>query len=58
MSTTELTAKIAALREWEEIANEAAAEVEALKAKFVEEGGVAEEFVTPADSDEVRLKEL
>ena len=34
------------------------AEVEALKAKFVEEGGAAEEFVTPADSNEVRLKEL
>ncbi len=34
------------------------AEVEALKAKFVEEGGAAEEFAVPADSDEVRLKEL
>lgn len=31
MSTTELTAKIAALREWEELAAEAAAEIEALK---------------------------
>ena len=31
MSTTELTAKIAALREYEELAAEAAAEIEALK---------------------------
>ena len=31
MSATELAAKIAALREWEEIANEAASEVESLK---------------------------
>ncbi len=34
------------------------AEVNTLKAKFVEEGGLEEEFVAPADSDEIRLKEL
>ena len=32
-------------------------EVDELKRKFVAEGGVAEEFVAPADSDEIRLKE-
>lgn len=33
------------------------AAVEALKNQFVAEGGSAEEFVAPADSDEIRLKE-
>ncbi len=34
------------------------AEVDVLKARFVEEGGAAEEFAAPVDGDEVRLKEL
>ena len=34
------------------------AEVETLKAKFVEEGGAAEDFQVPADKDEAKLKEL
>lgn len=34
------------------------AEVAILKAKFIEEGGVEENFVAPADNDEIRLKEL
>lgn len=33
------------------------AEVDEMKRKFVAEGGAAEEFTTPADSDEIRLKE-
>lgn len=31
---------------------------EQLKKQFVEQGGLAEEFVAPADSDEIKLKEL
>lgn len=34
------------------------AEVEAAKAKFIEEGGAEENFQVAADSDEIRLKEL
>ncbi|MBR2400442.1 MAG: DUF349 domain-containing protein [Tidjanibacter sp.] len=33
------------------------ADVDELRKKYVEEGGVAEEFEAPADSDEIRLKE-
>ncbi len=33
------------------------AEVDEMKRKFVAEGGAAEEFTAPADSDEIRLKE-
>ncbi len=33
------------------------ADIEALKKKFTDEGGKAEEFTAPLDSDEVRLKE-
>lgn len=34
------------------------ADVEAIKAKFIEEGGVAEDFVAAVDKDEQKLKEV
>lgn len=45
MSITEITAKIEALKEWEALAEEAAAQVESLKdelKKFMDEQGVEE----------------